>query len=107
MNMFTQRQQAGLLFLALFGLLIPNGIFLYYAFTDFSVVWEALGNPVSAVFIAEAMGLMIFFAWLLNRLNFRRPGAWGFIIMSLLGSMAFSIPAFLWWHNRASRHKTG
>jgi len=50
---------------------------------------------VALVFIIEAFLLMFLFAWVIRYLGFRSPGWLAFIIMSLLGSMVFSVPAFL------------
>jgi hypothetical protein len=80
---------------AAFGFVVPNGLFLYHAATNFGAVRAALTNPISAVFLAEAMFLMLLFAWLLERLGVRRPDGVAFVAWSLLGSLAFSVPAAL------------
>jgi hypothetical protein len=41
------------------------------------------------------MFLMLLFAWLLERLGVRRPDGVAFVAWSLLGSLAFSVPAAL------------
>ena len=82
-----------LIALAAFGFLVPNGVFLYFCVTDPGLIRAALQNPIALVFIAEAFLLMFLFAWLLHRAGTRKPGALVFIILSLLGSMAFSVPA--------------
>jgi len=89
-----------LLILAVLGLIIPNGIYVYHQFAKPDIVAAALANPVAAVFIAEAFFLMFFFAWLIHRLGFRKPDWIVFIITSLIGGMAFSVPSFLWWFTR-------
>jgi hypothetical protein len=38
---------------------------------------------------------MLLFAWLLQRGQSRQPSARVFVLLSLLGSMAFSVPATL------------
>lgn len=82
--------------LALFGLLVPNGVFIYYFFTDPEVTQIAMSNPISLVFMTEAFFLMFLFAWLLRKTASKRPTGFLFIVMSLLGSMVFSIPASLY-----------
>lgn len=82
--------------LAALGLLVPNGIFLYYLFAEPAAVRAALANPVALVFVAEAFFLMFFFAWLLGRAGVRRPTGRWFVLLSLVGSMAFSVPATIW-----------
>jgi len=83
---------------ALIGLLGLNGVFLYYAFAEPSLVWDALANPVAAAFVGEAMLLTVVLAWVVHRLAFERLGALGFLLFSLVGSLAFSVPALLWLH---------
>lgn len=83
--------------LGLFGL---NGVFLYYAFFRPDVFAAAQQNPVSLVFIAEAFLLVVFGAWVIARLGLERPGWLAFVIMSIIGSLAFSVPFFLLLHIR-------
>lgn len=52
------------------------------------------------MFIAEAILLMGFWAYFLRKWGVARLG-WGwFIVLSLLGSMAFAIPVVLLWPRR-------
>lgn len=92
-----------LLALAVFGFIGPNGCFVYFALTDFGRVMGALRNPVSLVFIAEAFALMVLMAWLLHHWGWRRPTWGGFIVLSLLGSLLFSVPLCLYLASRAAR----
>ncbi len=85
-----------LISLAAFGALIPNGVFCYYFVTSPETTKVALTNPISLVFIMEAFILMFLFAWLLGRTSSDRPTWKAFIVMSLLGSMVFSVPATLY-----------
>ena len=101
MKPFTSAQKNLLFTLALLGLIVPNGIFLYYSLFAPATLFAALSNPIALVFIGEALFLMLFFAWLLRWWGARSPGWLAFITMSLLGSMAFSVPALFYF---ASRH---
>jgi hypothetical protein len=103
MKPFSQSHERMLLALALFGLFVPNGVFLYCFFATPEVVKGALGNPVALVFMAEAMLLMLLCAWLVARLELRSPGWPVFILASLVGSLAFSVPAFLYLASRNAR----
>ncbi|GEP42797.1 hypothetical protein [Brevifollis gellanilyticus] len=103
MKPFTETQEKLLLGLALFGFIVPNGIFIYYALAAPAVMMAALANEVSLVFILEAFFLMFLFAWLLHRRGIRSPGWLAFIIMSLIGSLAFSVPACLYLVSRKAR----
>ena len=82
--------------LAAFGLVVPNGVFIYTLLVEPETMRAALTNPLSSVFIFEAFFLMFVVAWLIRRAGLTRPSALGFIVMSLVGSMAFSVPATLW-----------
>lgn len=103
MKPFTITQEKLLLALALFGLFVPNGFFLYYSLVASDALHGALSNPVALVFMREAFLLMFLFAWLIHHLEFRSPGWLAFIVMSLLGSMVFSVPAFLYLASRSAR----
>jgi hypothetical protein len=96
----TPREATALAALAVFGLVVPNGIFLWYFFMDHGVVRAAVHNPVALVFIVEAFLLMFLLAWLLRRSGCTRPTGFVFVVMSLVGSMAFSVPAALWLAGR-------
>ena len=93
--------------LAVVGLLGLNGAFVYYALFRPDVLAAAQRNPVSLVFMVEAFVLVGLGAWGIWRLGLRRPGWVAFVAMSLVGSLAFSVPAFLLLHlrkrSRASR----
>jgi hypothetical protein len=103
MKPFTRFQENLLLALGVLGLVVPNGVFLFHALLDPAPLHAALANPVAVVFIAEALGLMALFAWLIHHLGFRSPGWLAFVVLSLVGSMAFSIPAFLFLLSRRAR----
>ena len=82
--------------LALFAFVVPNGVFVYFFLTDAHLVHDAMRNPISLVFMAEAFFLMGLFAWLLKKTPAALPGAFTFVLMSILGSLAFSVPATLY-----------
>lgn len=89
--------------LGLFGL---NGVFLYYALFRPDVMASAHQNPVSLVFIVEAFFLVAFGAWVIAKLGLKRPGWLAFVIMSIIGSLAFSVPFFLLLHIRKRERST-
>ena len=88
----TKRESRALAVLAALGFLIPNSIFVYYCIAHSDIMRAALNNPISLVFIIEAFFLMGVIAWLLKKAEIKRPGWALFIFLSLLGSMAFSVP---------------
>lgn len=99
---FTAFQEGLLLGLAVFGLVVPNGVFVYYALMSPDVVIAALKNPIAAVFIAEAFLLLGLGAWLIRRARITFLGWKSFVVISLLGSLAFSVPLFLLLASRAA-----
>ncbi|MES2595618.1 MAG: hypothetical protein V4662_09800 [Verrucomicrobiota bacterium] len=103
MKPFTETQEKLLLGLSIFGLIVPNGVFLYYALASRETLQAAMANPVSLVFIIEAFVLMFLFAWLIHRQGIKSPGWLAFVAMSLVGSMIFSVPACLYLASRKAR----
>ena len=103
MKPFTTTQERLLLALSVFGLIVPNGFFLYYSLFAPAALHAAFSNPVALVFMTEAFLLMFLFAWVIRQSGFRSPGWLAFIIMSLFGSMVFSVPAFFYFASRNAR----
>lgn len=93
--------------LAVIGFMGFNGVFLYYAVLHPETMDAAWQNPISAVFMMEAFLLVAVLAWLAHVAGLRRPGALTFVVLSLVGSLAFSVPAFLLWHLRRRDHQAG
>lgn len=85
-----------LVLISFFGLLVPNGVFIYFFITSPETASAAMSNPISLVFIVEAFFLTFLFAWLLRKAGVKKPTGLVFIIMSLVGSMVFSVPATLY-----------
>jgi hypothetical protein len=80
-----------------------NGAFLYGMFRVPGSLRDALSNPISLAFIAEALLMTCVLAWLLGRWGVsRRPWGW-FVALSLLGGMAFALPVVLLWGPREER----
>ncbi len=91
------------LIVALFGLTVPNGLFIAWLITEFDGIAPVLQNRLAVAFMIDcalATGL-------LAALFARRPigpirWPW-FVALSLLGGLGFSIPFFWWLNDRASR----
>lgn len=106
MTSFTKSQETLLYVLAVFGFLIPNGVFLYTTFFQPEVLRAAMANPVTLVYILEAFVLVAFFAWYFPKIGLKSPGWTVFVLMSLVGSLTFSVPAYLYWANRIAKKST-
>ena len=84
------------LILAILGFLFINCPFLYFALIEREVYAAGMKNGIALVFIAEAFLLIAFFAFLIAKMGQKKPGWIFFICMSMLGSLAFSIPLQLY-----------
>lgn len=89
-----------LLVLAVLGFLGINVPFLYYALIDTETYTAGMHNGLALLFIVEAFLLMGFFAAVIAIAGFKRPGWLSFIGLTLIGSLAFSIPLFLFLASR-------
>lgn len=86
---------------AAIGLLGINGIFLYSIIFRPELVKEALGNLYAMVFIIEAFILLPLLCFLIAIARLKSPNWLGFLVLSLLGSLAFSIPfSILLWNRK-------
>jgi F0F1-type ATP synthase assembly protein I len=85
-----------LLISAISGFLIINVPFLYFALIEKETYSEAMSNGLALVFFGEAFLLMFFLAYIIAKIGWKKPGWVFFIAMSLLGSLAFSIPLQLY-----------
>jgi glucan phosphoethanolaminetransferase (alkaline phosphatase superfamily) len=90
-----------LLLVALFGLLVPNGLFLYWAAAEFSGWREVLHDKLALAFMIDALMAMVLLAiWFARRPV--GPVSWKtFVLLSLIGGLGFSLPLY-WWLN--TRH---
>ena len=85
-----------LLAIALFGLIVPNGLFVYWLFTDFHGWRPVLDNRLALAFIIDAVMATALLAAILAKTPTRRVTWPTFVWLSLIGGLGFSIP-FCWW----------
>ena len=92
-----------LVLVALFGLLVPNGIFVYWLLTEFDGIGGVIENRLALAFIIEAflvLGIMAFY-FARNPIG-KLPWYW-FVVLSLIGGLGFGIP-FYYWLNTGTRN---
>ncbi len=91
-----------LLAIALFGLLVPNGLFVYWLLREFNSFGAAMENHLALGFMIDALMALGLLAFLFAR---RPPGSikwpW-FVVLSLIGGLGFSIPFYLWLNFKRS-----
>lgn len=88
-----------LLIVALFGLIVPNGIFIYWLFTEFNGAAEVVSNKLAIAFIIDAFMAMFLLAYWFAVNPIGKIKWYWFIILSIIGGLGFSIP-FYWWLNK-------
>jgi hypothetical protein len=89
--------------IAAFGLLVPNGMFVYWLVNESTSLSAMLGDRLAAGFILDAAMATALLSWFFA---VRPPGSvrwpW-FLVFSLLGGLGFSIPFYLWLSRRSSK----
>jgi len=97
---------AGLLLVAAFGFLIPNGIFVYWLVHEWSGVAAVLSNHLAVAFILDAFIAMMLLAWSFARRPIGRYGWPWFVALSLLGGLGFSLPVYWWLNARTASRRS-
>ena len=90
-----------LLVIALFGLLVPNGIFIYWLFTGFMGVSDFVTNRLALAFIIDAVMAMLLLAYFFAKNPIGNVRWYWFIVLSVIGGLGFSIPFYFWLNGRA------
>ena len=94
-----------LILVALFGLLVPNGLFIYWLFVEFDSISAVFQNHLALAFIIDAMITLVLLAVYFAKRPIG-PVSWRtFVLLSLVGGLGFSLPLY-WWLNTRSLHGT-
>ena len=91
-----------LIVVALFGFLVPNGIFIYWLINEFHSIGDVTGNKLALAFIIEAFVVMFLMANYFAKNPIGRVKWIWFVILSLIGGIGFSIPLYYWLNKRSA-----
>ncbi len=89
-----------LLIIALFGLVVPNGFFLYWLLYEYDGLANVAQNKLALAFIMDAFLAMGLLAYAFARKPLGRVKWYWFIVLSILGGLGFSLPLYWWLNNR-------
>ena len=89
---------AGLLPIALFGLLVPNGLFVYWLLNELHGLGPVLHDKLALAFILDALLAVGVLAAQIARTRSGRVSWTMFVALSIIGGLGFSVP-FTWWLN--------
>src|SRR5262245_60142996 len=100
----TPRQKIVLWCVAAIGLFGINGLFLYSMAVRPWEMKDIQTNLYALAFMMEAFLLLPLFCYLIAIAKLKSPGWKTFLVISLLGSLAFSIPfSILMWNRNAEK----
>ena len=86
---------------ALVGMLVPGGLFLYWLAHDYSSWSAALSDRMAVAFFVDLLMSTFLLAYLFARKPLG-PVKWPwFVALSLVGTLAFAIPLFIWLNWRS------
>ncbi len=89
-----------LLAVALFGLLVPNGFFVYWMLYEFDGFGPVLQNRLALGFMLDVFLALIILSVYFARHPIGRVKWQWFVMLSLLGGFGFSLPLFYWLNSR-------
>lgn len=88
-----------LLMIALFGLCIPNGLFVYYLATEFSQWNDIFTNHLALAFITDAFMVTILGSYYFAVRPIGQVKWHWFLLLSLIGGLGVNLPLY-WWLNQ-------
>lgn len=88
-----------LLLTALFGLVVPNGLFLYWTVYEYNGLANVVQNKLATAFIIDAFLAMGLIAYSFARKPVGKVKWYWFVVLSLIGGLGFSLPLY-WWLNK-------
>lgn len=99
---YSSLERTALIGIALLGAIGLNGAFVYALVVQPDLVRDALTNPVSLAFVIEAFVVMGLLAVYLRRWGAAERSGALFVLLALLGGIAFALPVHMLWKRRAA-----
>ena len=100
---FSSRERLWLSTVAAAGLVVLNGVFIYALVLRPEWLSDAQTNPVSLAFMVEALVMTGVLAYLLRKWRVSDV-SWGwFVVLALLGGLAFAVPVAALWRSKRAR----
>lgn len=96
-----------LLLVSLFGLLVPNALFLYWLFVEYQGVAAIMQDKLALGFMIDAFMVLGLLAFYFARNPIGRIRWPWFVVLSLLGGLGFSLPFYYWLNKRIRSSGTG
>lgn len=91
-----------LLIIAIFGLLVPNGIFIYWFLFEFNSVSQFYTDKLALGFIIDCFLAMFLLAYWFAVNPIGKVKWYWFIVLSLIGGLGFSLPFYYWLNKKQS-----
>ena len=82
--------------LALVGLLVPGGLFLYWVFTGYTSLSAALADTMALAFALDLVISTFVLAYFFARHPIGPVKWYWFLLLSFGGTLAFGIPLYIW-----------
>ena len=92
-----------LLVFAIIGNIVPGGLFLYSLTHDYTSLSAALSDRLALAFLIDLLLSTFFLAYLFAVKPLGKVRWPWLVALSLLGTLAFSIPLFVWLNWRLER----
>jgi hypothetical protein len=89
-----------LLLISVFGLVVPNGFFVYWLLYEFRGVGPVLEDKLALAFILDVTVALILLAMYFARHPIGPRKWYWFVVLSLIGGLGFSLPMYYWLNRR-------
>jgi hypothetical protein len=92
-----------LLLIALFGLVVPNGFFVYWLLFEYQGVSAVLADKLAVGFMLDVVVALILLSAYFARHPLGPVKWYWFVVLSFIGGLGFSLPLYYWLNRRPTR----